>query len=413
MPAGTRDHASQESTFNYTGFRVIMYKEVLSTQNSNRLKIAAGREHSLYLDDLGNIWAWGNNSRGQLGQRVGIAKATKPIQITDYETNQVKFIEIQTDADTTLALDEQGAIWGCGHTSDGQLGDGTYSSGTTERNEYVFKKRVDKTEEGIKFTTIASGEEHSFALDNKGNIWGCGYNRYGTLGDGTSSTTAINKLKQITNCEESGIRFIQIVAGNNHGVALDERGNIWAWGSNSSGQLGDGTTTTSRVPKQITNYEESTIKFTQIAASGNYSLAIDEKGNIWSWGANSFGQLGDGTKTTSKVPKQITNYEGNVRFTQIASASDHALALDEQGNIWLWGHNNKGQLGNGTTEESLVPKQMTNDEKLKFMQISAGGNHSLALDERGNIWSWGFNSFGQLGDETTQDSLIPKKIYLQ
>jgi alpha-tubulin suppressor-like RCC1 family protein len=174
-------------------------------------------------------------------------------------------------------------------------------------------------------------------------------------------------------------------------------GTPWAWGLNDFGQLGDGTTTDSSVPVQVSNLTG----VVAVATGGVHSLALDSNGDVWAWGANFVGQLGDGTTTNSSVPVQVVNLTGSVA---VAGGGNHSLALDSNGNVWAWGEIFLGGAPSGST----VPVQVSN--LTGVVAVAAGGDHSLALDSNGNVWAWGYNAFGQLGDGTTTDSSVPVQV---
>jgi hypothetical protein len=197
--------------------------------------------------------------------------------------------------------------------------------------------------------------------------------------------------------KQIGSGYMAIAAGGNYTIALKSDGSLWAWGYNGFGQLGDGTTTTSQqVPKQIGS------GYMAISA-GDYAhtIALKSDGSLWAWGNNSFGQLGDDTTIDSHVPKQIGS-----GYMAIAAGGNYTIALKSDNSLWTWGNNSLGQLGDGTTINSHVPKQIG----IGYMAISAGYTHNIAIKTGGSLWAWGFNTNGQIGDGTTIDRLVPKLI---
>ena len=297
----------------------------------------------------------------------------------------IRFKMVDAGEYHTLAIDMQGNLWSCGNNSYGQLGDGT----TEDKTSLVQIKN------GTKFIKVVGGTNHSLALDESGNLWAWGWNNYGQLGDGTTE----NKTNPVQ--IKDGTKFKEIAGGYGHSLAIDENGNLWSWGYNSFGQLGDGTTENKTSPVQIKNG----IQFKEISTGNYHNLALDENGNLWSWGYNSYGQLGDGTKTNRISPVQV---KAETKFKEISNKIlNHSLAIDENGNLWSWGYNEDGQLGDGTTENKTSPVQIKSGTK--FKQIT-GGNHSLAIDENGKLWGFGLNCFGQLGDETTINKVSPIQI---
>jgi alpha-tubulin suppressor-like RCC1 family protein len=247
---------------------------------------------------------------------------------------------------------------------------------------------------------ITAGADHSLALKRDGTVWAWGSNASGQLGDGTMTDSLVPK--KISSSSLSGV--IAIAATTSHNLALKSDGTVWGWGHNYYGELGDGTYMTSILtPKQIST---SLLSGVIAIAMGNYhSLALKSDGTVWAWGANYLGQLGDGTTTASLVPKQISSIALS-EVIAITAGYYHSLALKSDGTVWTWGKNSNGQLGDGTTTNILVPKQVLSG----VIAIAAGAFYSLALKSDGTVWGWGYNSYGELGDGTTTDSLVPKQI---
>ena len=283
-----------------------------------------------------------------------------------------------------------GCNWTLGLDKSGNLWTlGNNSHGELGDGTKNIRKAPVLIKKNTKFVQISAGDYIGLAIDELGNLWAWGLNI------GTSPV-------QIGN----GTKFTQISAGNDHCLAIDELGNLWAFGKNEYGQLGNG--------KQdkywnwgITQIKEGT-KFTKISAGSGCSHAIDELGNLWAWGANGSGILGDGTEATRTSPVQIK--EGT-KFKEISS-SGHCLAIDELGNLWAWGVSDQGQVGNGAYglyRKVTSPVQIK--EGTKFKKISTGVYHSLAIDELGNLWAWGRNdSYVSLGDGTKEDRRTPVQI---
>ena len=287
----------------------------------------------------------------------------------------------------TIALKTDGSLWAWGNNDNGELGDGT----TTEQHSPV------QIGTDTNWTQIVAGAEHTIALKTDGSLWTWGFNMHGQLGDGTttSRSSPVQIIQTGTNIARN-----QIAAGGYHTIALRSNGSLWAWGFNTLGQLGDGTTINRHSPVQI----GSDTDWAQTVAGVLHTIALKNDCSLWAWGDNRYGQLGDGTTVDRYFPVQTGT---DTDWAQIAGSA-HTIALKSDGSLWAWGHNNFGQLGNGTTIDRHSPVQIGTDTN--WARISAGFFHTIALKSDGSLWTWGRNSYGQLGDETTINRHSPVQI---
>ncbi len=236
-------------------------------------------------------------------------------------------------------------------------------------------------------TRIAAGVLHSLYLGFDGSLSAWGSNTFGQLGDGTTTdrVTPTPVLTEVAN----------LAAGSSHTLALKTDGSLWAWGSNGSGVLGDGTTTIRYTPTPVL------AGVAAMAGGSDHSLALKTDGSLWVWGNNWFGQLGDGTTTDRYTPTQVLT-----GVAALAAGSSHTLALKTDGSLWAWGYNYYGQLGDGTTTDRATPTQVLTE----VAAVAGAGYHTLALRTDGSLWAWGANGSGQLGDGTTTDRATPTQV---
>ena len=200
---------------------------------------------------------------------------------------------------------------------------------------------------------------------------------------------------------------------------IDKKGKVYTWGSNSYGQLGDGseTTTYTSVPICISEVEDSPLKGKNIVdIYGSLTMiAKDSEGKLYSWGYNEYGQLGNGTTVNSSMPICISDIENSpLKGKNIVDiyGSSTMIARDSDGKLYSWGYNSRGQLGNGTTERSSMPVCISDIENspLKgknIVEVYGSSISSIAKDSDGKLYSWGYNSGGTLGNGTTANSSMP------
>ncbi|MBL8144205.1 MAG: chitobiase/beta-hexosaminidase C-terminal domain-containing protein, partial [Acidobacteria bacterium] len=276
----------------------------------------------------------------------------------------------------SLARRADGVVFAWGKNSYGQLGDRT----TTRRTLPTLVAGLT----GV--VALAGGQEHSLAVRSDGTVWAWGSNGYGRLGDGTTTarhlpTVVIGGLTNVT----------QVAAGEAHSLARRADGTVWAWGANTSGQLGDGTTTLRTAPVQVPGLTD----IVTVAAGASFSVALRADGTVWAWGANGSGQLGDGTTTTRTSPVQVTTL---TTATRIAAGAGFALARLSDGSVWSWGLNSYGQLGDGTTTDRTTPAVVPG--LTDVTDVAAGEQHALTRTTGGRVYAWGLNNSGQVGDGT-------------
>jgi alpha-tubulin suppressor-like RCC1 family protein len=225
-------------------------------------------------------------------------------------------------------------------------------------------------------------------------------NTYGQLGNGTSNGSTVPV--QVTN--SSLTSATAIAAGYDHAIALNSDGSIWVWGNNANGQLGNATMSSSAVPVQVTGLANAQA----IAAGYQYTLALYTSITtltVYAWGINNSGQLGNGTTTTSSAPVAVS---GTATVVAIAAGYDHAFALNAYGTVWTWVSNSNGQYCNGTTTSSLVP--LLSSGVTRAVGIAAGTQNSFVLMVDGTLWACGRNDRGQIGDGTKTERLNPVRV---
>ncbi len=243
---------------------------------------------------------------------------------------------------------------------------------------------------------ISTGLAHTCALTESGQVKCLGDNSYGQLGSGTHADSRV--LADVQGLKDP---VVAVRAGGYHTCALTTAGAVTCWGANEKGQLGNNLSYESTVPTAVSALPGG-VK--AISAGGSHTCALLADGTVRCWGDNAFGQLGNGTRTSSSTPVPVRNLKG---VTAISAGAGHTCAIAATG-VWCWGNNIMGQLGDGSRTDRTTPVQVAGLSDVKA--IAAGGMHSCALAANGQVRCWGFNGHGQLGDGTTTDSLIPVTV---
>ncbi|MFE5321461.1 fibronectin type III domain-containing protein [Paenibacillus sp. NPDC056579] len=243
---------------------------------------------------------------------------------------------------------------------------------------------------------IATGWDHSIALKQDGSVWSWGMSFVGALGTGITIDTKVTPT-QITGLSD----MIAVASGDDHGLALKRDGTVWSWGYNNYGELGNGTNTTSTTPVQVIGLTD--VK--AIAAGKDASLALKKDGSLWAWGGVPF--LGNGSMNNSYVPVKVSNLSNVI---SMSVSEMNAFAVQQDGSVWAWGLNQYGLLGGNATnlQYSLTPVQVK--DLSNITDIKTGRNHALVLKQDGTVYGWGKNNNGQMGNGATTDSFTPVQV---
>jgi len=288
---------------------------------------------------------------------------------------------------------------------------------------------------------------HTVGLNSDGTVYIWGNNEYAQLGD--NSTTQRDIPVKVLKGEYNGTTYLgddpsnkisAVSLGNYHSIALAENGHVYAWGYNGYGQLGDNTIIQKDTPVKVlkgayngTSYlgDDPSNKIKTLALGYFCSIALDENGLVYTWGYNTYGQLGDSTMTYRTTPVNVLKgaYDGTLylgdnpgnKIVDIALGLYHSIALAEDGTVYTWGYNANGQLGDSTTTQSIIPVKVQkgayngttylgDDPSNKIISVALGMYHSIALAEDGTVYTWGSNSNGKLGDNTITQRITPVKV---
>lgn len=320
------------------------------------------------------LYAWGYNGDKNLGLGDSTNRSS-PVQVGAL-TNWNK---ANGSAWFAIVSKQDGTLWGMGQNNVGQLG-----LGFADFSQVSSPTQIGSLTGWSNFNT-GGGGGNGFTLSTKtdGTIWSWGRNTTGQLGD----NTAIDKSSPVQIGALSNWSDVSASSGNNV-LAVKTDGTIWAWGSNTRGQLGVNDTITRSSPVQI----GALTNWSNIAAGSRFSIATKTDGTLWAWGENNYGQLGLGNVTNRSSPVQVGTL---TNWLKVAATGYHVLAIKTDATMWSWGNNGEGRLGLNDTISRSSPVQI--GALNTWSKIDSGGNFSIATKQDRTMWTWGDNTFGRLG----------------
>lgn len=333
-------------------------------------------------------WSWGYNGFGRLG--LGdTTNRSSPVQIgslTDWKDISV------SGQGHTLAIKNDGTVWGWGLGTYGQLGNFStvHRSSPTQIVSGSWKQ-------------VAAGTSHSIALAMDGSIWGWGRNSEAQLGVG-------NRTNRSSPTQISGFaNWKQIAAGGDHCAAVKNDNTLWLWGWGASGQLGFGSS--GAYAYKLSPSQLAGTNWKQVACGQAHTMAVKTDGTLWTWGRNTWGQLGNNTTSDIQSPIQVGSL---TTWSQVfsGSQSQNVFAIKTDGTLWAWGRSTNGLIGNGTSGGAYAgfssPVQV--GSLTDWRRISGGASHVIATKNNGTLWAWGANPFGGLGTGNTTYTSSPVQI---
>jgi alpha-tubulin suppressor-like RCC1 family protein len=398
-------------------------------------KATIGYSSAFAIQSNGTLWAWGVNAFGELGLNTSTTYNSSPAQVGT-TSNWAQVSSPNNGSTFTAAIQSNGTLWTWGTNSYGQLGlaqplnfttsspiqvgtqtnwknvsvcfSGTYNAyvWATQNTGILFtwgnnsayqlannslysqSSPIQIGQYPSNWTQIAAGNSHWLGITSNGNLWSCGYNNNGQLGNNNTSNLSVVGQVGLLNS------WTQVAAGNFSSYARQNNSTLWSWGFNNYGQLGTGNTNNASTPVQVgalSNWTNISVNSTSASA-----IALQSNGSLWSWGLNNYGQLGNSNTNNYSSPIQVGAL---TVWTQIAEGGFSGYAIQSNGTLWSWGNNSSGQLGlNDQTHRSSPVQIGTNSN---WIQVGAGALQLIAIQNNGTLWMCGYNAQGQLGNNST------------
>jgi alpha-tubulin suppressor-like RCC1 family protein len=352
--------------------------------------VSVGFDHSCGVAATGQAYCWGHNNYGQLGASTPASEASVPIEVS----GGFGFVTVTSGGGHACGLTAQGVAYCWGNNVTGQLGDGN-----APHNRIAPEAVLG----GHAFSSVAAAGTHTCGVTTAGDIYCWGYNAEGQLGNAAAGNETDTPV-----LADGGRSFAAVTVGDAHTCGLATDGAAYCWGSNHIGSLGDGNAAVdSDVPVPVAGGHI----FVDVSAGAGHTCGIADTGVTHCWGANYTGQLGNGNLgAESDTPVAVV---GNVTFVHLSEGgaeNGHTCALTVDGEAYCWGDNSRGQLGDGGAEEETdAPGAVSGG--VAFRILSTGGNHSCGLAVNGAVYCWGHNEKGQLGDgQVGENQSVPVRV---
>ena len=363
-------------------------------QQCKFVQVSSKSGHSFGISAEGKLYAWGSNSQAQLG--LGTKTISEPTPTLVSQDTGWKKVETGNSCFFSAGLKNNGSLW--------LWGDNVYDILGNQTDLLV----PTHTAQNMSWKDFSTGFFRILAIRDDNTLWGWGNNEGGSLGiDSTRFTISIPTQVGSDN------NWSKISCGLNHTLALKSNGTVWVCGSNNVGQHGNGTSMNGFFSDKFIQVGTDN-NWTEILAGAAFNLAIKNDGTLWAWGNNQAGQLGDGTKINRLQPTQIGTDKD---WKSLGYSGNSSAAIKTNGTLWTWGFGAQGQLGNGSKMSALVPTQIGSDTDWKIVSGGGGfgfagttGDHYLALKQNNELFSWGVNLNGALGNNSTDTIKTPSSI---
>ncbi|KAK5650580.1 hypothetical protein RI129_001609 [Pyrocoelia pectoralis] len=344
----------------------------------------------------GTIYGWGHNHRGQLG---GIEGGKVKVPTVCEALSSLRPVQIVGGEQTLTAVTADGKVYATGYGAGGRLGIGGTDSVSVptllEPIQHIFIKKV----------AVNSGGKHCLALTADNDVYSWGEGDDGKLGHGSRNGCERPKVVEAL----QGYEIVDIACGGAHSAAITSSGQLFTWGKGRYGRLGHGDSEDQLKPKLIEALLGYRVTDVACGSGDAQTLCISDDDNVWSWGDGDYGKLGRGGSDGCKVPMKIESLAG-LGVIKVECGSQFSVALTRSGSIYTWGKGDYHRLGHGTDDHVRRPKKVAALQGKRIISIATGSLHCVACSDDGEVFTWGDNDEGQLGDGTTNAIQRPRLV---
>uniref|UniRef100_UPI00358FCF6D E3 ubiquitin-protein ligase HERC2 n=1 Tax=Myxine glutinosa TaxID=7769 RepID=UPI00358FCF6D len=344
----------------------------------------------------GIIYGWGHNHRGQLG---GVEGAKVKLPTACEALAAMRPVQLVGGEQTLFAVTADGKVYATGYGAGGRLGIGGTESVSTptllESVQHVVIRKV----------AVNSGGKHCLALSSDGEVFSWGEAEDGKLGHGNRSPC--DRPRVIESLR--GIEVVDVAAGGAHSGCISSVGELYTWGKGRYGRLGHGDSEDQLKPKLVDGLKGNRVIDVACGSGDAQTLCLTDDDCVWSWGDGDYGKLGRGGSDGCKVPQKIESLTG-LGVIKVECGSQFSVALSKSGAVFTWGKGDYHRLGHGSDDHVRRPRQVQALQGRKVIAIATGSLHCVCCTEDGEVYTWGDNDEGQLGDGTTNAIQRPRLV---
>ena len=339
------------------------------------------------------VFSWGRGEDGQLG--IGdTSDQDEPAYVDALRGVGVR--QIACGSGHTVVLTTDGEVYTWGRGDDGRLGHGD--------NGWKYVPRIAQSLSGQVMVQVTCGSYHTAAVSSNGDLFTWGGGMYGKLGHGTEiGHSAPKRVEGLV-----GTKVHQIACGSRHTAVIATNGALYTWGDKENGVAGHGDTEGHQyTPKLLEKLASKRV--IQLSACGFHTGCLTDKGEVYTWGEGKFGRLGHNAERNCHSPRLVEALLGT-QPRQVACGGFHTAVITEDGRTFTFGGGEHGQLGHGNKVNKVVPTLVQALEGLSISQITCGWSHSVALTNKGKVYTWGNGDHGKLGHASGRKVSIPQLV---